>query len=205
MLDRWEGQRAAERPRLAIAGGPYLEALEPGGRERFEHGCGRLEAAGWERRTIAVMPDFDDIVARHRRLVAGEAAEVHRDWYPRYGEEYHPKTRELIEGGLTLEDGAVEKARRGRQQLRRALELEMDHSEVDVWVTPASQDVAPLGLDSTGDPILNLPWSHAGLPSVTLPAPVADGLPFGLQFVGRFGADEALLAAADRWEEALAA
>jgi Asp-tRNA(Asn)/Glu-tRNA(Gln) amidotransferase A subunit family amidase len=45
---------------------------------------------------------------------------------------------------------------------------------------------------------MNLPWTHAGMPSMTLPAgQAANGLPLGLQLVAQFGADERLLAWAD--------
>ncbi len=208
LLDGWLGGGDGRPPRLAIPTGPYLDALEPGGRERFERGCRLLADAGLEWQDVPAMPDFDDVVARHRRLVAAEAAEVHREWFARYGESYHPKTRELIESGLEVDAEELEAARRGRLRLRQELESEMERHGIDVWLTPASQDVAPTGLDSTGDPILNLPWSHAGLPSITLPSitPAASAkgeLPFGLQFVGRFGADEALLEAAAAWERGL--
>jgi Asp-tRNA(Asn)/Glu-tRNA(Gln) amidotransferase A subunit family amidase len=44
---------------------------------------------------------------------------------------------------------------------------------------------------------MNLPWTHAGLPAISLPTGVDDaGLPHGLQCVGRFMQDERLLAAA---------
>ena len=50
------------------------------------------------------------------------------------------------------------------------------------------------GLESTGDPIMNLPWTHCGLPSVNLPSGYEeDGLPVGLQAVGKWYEDEALL------------
>lgn len=42
---------------------------------------------------------------------------------------------------------------------------------------------------------MNLPWTHAGMPALTLPAGgAANGLPLGLQLVGAFGRDEQLLA-----------
>jgi Asp-tRNA(Asn)/Glu-tRNA(Gln) amidotransferase A subunit family amidase len=63
-----------------------------------------------------------------------------------------------------------------------------------MWVCPAAPGPAPKGLTDTGDPKLNYPWTYAGLPAVTVPAGEVDGLPVGLQCVGRFGADERLLA-----------
>jgi Asp-tRNA(Asn)/Glu-tRNA(Gln) amidotransferase A subunit family amidase len=41
---------------------------------------------------------------------------------------------------------------------------------------------------------MNLPWTQAGLPAVGLPAGTIKGLPMGLQVVGRWNGDEALLA-----------
>jgi Asp-tRNA(Asn)/Glu-tRNA(Gln) amidotransferase A subunit family amidase len=48
---------------------------------------------------------------------------------------------------------------------------------------------------------MNLPWTYAGLPVLSLPAGrSAEGLPMGIQLTARRGADEELLA----WGEALA-
>ena len=69
----------------------------------------------------------------------------------------------------------------------------MEREQIDVWLSPAAQGPAPAGLDSTGDPVMNLPWSHAGLPAVSLPSGTIDGLPVGLQLTGRWQADELLL------------
>jgi hypothetical protein len=53
---------------------------------------------------------------------------------------------------------------------------------------------APLGLDSTGDPIMNLPWTQAGLPAINLPFGAdPEGLPLGVQLVSRWYDDERLL------------
>ena len=48
--------------------------------------------------------------------------------------------------------------------------------------------------------MMNMPWTHAGLPALTIPAGKGKlGLPLGLQLVGRFGGDEALL----QWAEGM--
>ncbi len=72
----------------------------------------------------------------------------------------------------------------------------MDEAGIDFWLTPSAPGVAPHGLRSTGNPIMNLPWTHAGMPALTLPTGTdpTTGLPLGTQFVARRGADEALVA-----------
>ena len=70
----------------------------------------------------------------------------------------------------------------------------MEQAGIDLWICPAAVGPAPEGIDATGDPNLNLPWTNAGLPALTLPAGAIDGLPLGLQLVAQTDEDEALLA-----------
>ncbi|MEC9196854.1 MAG: amidase [Pseudomonadota bacterium] len=69
----------------------------------------------------------------------------------------------------------------------------------DAIICPASTGPAPKGLESTGNAVFNGIWTLAGLPAVTLPIFTdRDGLPMGLQLVGRAGDDARLLRNA-RW------
>ncbi|MDP2328822.1 MAG: amidase family protein, partial [Dehalococcoidia bacterium] len=72
------------------------------------------------------------------------------------------------------------------------------------WAMPAANGPAPVGLRSTGDPAMNLPWTHAGLPAITIPTGSVEAMPLGLQLAGRFGGDEALVEVAARLETLLA-
>jgi Asp-tRNA(Asn)/Glu-tRNA(Gln) amidotransferase A subunit family amidase len=64
---------------------------------------------------------------------------------------------------------------------------------IEAFVCPATTGEAPAGLAATGSPLMNLPWTHAGLPVVSLPAGAGPGgLPLGLQLVGGFDLDERL-------------
>ena len=99
--------------------------------------------------------------------------------------------------------GTLADARTGRGRLRERVEALMAEEGVDVWVSPAAPGPAPEGIDSTGDPAMNAPWTYAGMPAVTVPAGDVDGLPLGLQCVAAGGSDERLLAWAAPIAEAL--
>src|SRR5207247_856391 len=107
---------------------------------------------------------------------------------------YHPRTAAQIRAGWQGMSPEYLAALEGRAQLRRELEGIMDVLGVRAWICPAATGPAPEGLDSTGDPAMNLPWTHAGMPAITVPAGrAANGLPVGLQLVGRSGDDDWLV------------
>jgi len=68
----------------------------------------------------------------------------------------------------------------------------------DAILTPAAPGTAPKGT-ATGDPVFNALWTLCGMPAVTLPLMKgANGLPLGVQLVGRRNFDARLLRTA-RW------
>ncbi len=70
----------------------------------------------------------------------------------------------------------------------------------DVLLTPATTGAAP-GVETTGDPVFNGLWTLCGSPAITLPLfSTEEGMPMGVQLVGRRGDDARLLRTA-RWLE----
>ena len=182
------------RPVLGIPEGAYLERASEEGLAHFRTVCRRLAVAEFEIKSLKAMPDFDDICERHNLIVAAEAARVHAEWFARYSELYHPKTADLIRRGQSVSEDALARSLSGRETLRNELTALMDEHGIDLWISPAAPGPAPKGLDSTGDPVMNLPWTHSGLPTLNLPAGYDEaGLPMGLQVAARWYADEALL------------
>jgi Asp-tRNA(Asn)/Glu-tRNA(Gln) amidotransferase A subunit family amidase len=105
----------------------------------------------------------------------------------------------LIRQGQAVAPGALAEALAGRHKLRNELTRLMDGRGLDLWIAPSAPGPAPKGLESTGDPVMNLPWTHAGMPAVNLPAGAsASGLPLGVQLIGRWGEDERVLGWASR-------
>ncbi|HEX6387534.1 MAG TPA: amidase, partial [Anaerolineae bacterium] len=180
LCQRWQHVMTSDRPVLGVPEGPYLERASAEGLAHFRMTCERLEAAGFKVRRVAAMADFDDIYTRHNQLVAAEAAVFHARWFADYASLYHPKTVDLIERGRQVRNEQVEAARQGRVELRNELTALMNRHRLDLWLSPAAPGPAPEGLDSTGDPVMNLPWTYSGLPTLTLPAGFnAAGLPLG--------------------------
>ena len=69
----------------------------------------------------------------------------------------------------------------------------------DAIVTPAATGTAPQGLDYTGDPSFCTLWTLCGMPALNLPLMRGgNGLPLGVQLVGRRHGDAQLLRTA-RW------
>ncbi len=193
------------RPVLAIPGGAYLRRADNDGRSLFRETCLRLVAAGYEvRRVDEAFSDFEGVELRHRAIVAAEAARVHAEWYERFRDLYHSKTAQLIEEGRRISDSELQTALVGCESLREELESLRTANGIDLWISPAAPGAAPHGLESTGDPIMNLPWSHCGLPTVAIPAGAgANGLPVGLQVAAGWWQDEKLLAWCLDLEQAL--
>ena len=201
----WQFAVTERLPVLAIPEGPYLAKASAEGLGHFEKTCRELESAGYRLVAVDTLQDFDDVARRHRKILAAEAAQVHAGWFPEYGHLYDQRTRELIEEGFEITVRDLASALVSRQRLRRSLVAQMDHSGVDLWIAPSAVGPADYGLESTGDPIMNLPWTHGGLPVVSLPSGRSqDGLPFGLQVVGRWYGDEVLLEWAVELEQVLA-
>ncbi|HEX7180489.1 MAG TPA: amidase [Thermoanaerobaculia bacterium] len=204
LVQGWRHASPERRPRLGVPEGAYLNRAAGEGLVHFREVCHRLARAGYDVEPVPALEDFDEIVERHYRIFAAEAARVHQEWFVRYGSLYDHRTVELIRRGQKVADGQLDRDLTERAGLRDALAARMDERGLDLWLSPPALGAAPRGLDSTGDPVMSIPWTHAGMPAVCLPAGrnVA-GLPLGLQAAARFGADEELLAWAHGLEGAL--
>lgn len=204
LLKDWKQTPVERQPVLGVPEGPYLEKVSHEGRKSFEDSCEALLAAGYELKRISVMPDFSDIIKRHMTIMSAEAAWAHFNWFGSYGHLYHEETSALIREGMDVPGLELRNALPSREDLRRELMAAMSEANIDLWIAPAATGTAPKGLESTGDSIMNLPWTHCGLPSMSLPSGKNDnGLPYGLQLVGQWHEDESLLAHAMGIEKAL--
>lgn len=198
----WNYTESAEgKPALAVPEGPLMERATEAGLDSFDRQIERLEAAGFGIRSVPLLEHLDAIEDRHYTMQSAEVAQIHHHWYEAYSDRYHPDTAGMIEDGWEVTVRELLSYRAKQNELRERIEETMAEGDIDLWICPASPGPAPEGLETTGDPIMNLPWTNAGLPAVSVPADQStDGLPMGLQCIAGFGADEQLIEWAEQLE-----
>lgn len=183
-----------KKPRVGIPDGPYLQSVSPESLAHFENVYTVLENAGYEVQHISILSDFQSVRDRHDVIMSAEAAQVHAEWFGQYETLYSPRFTELIQRGKQVADNQLQEALKARDHFRAEIRRTFLDHNIDLWVAPSTIGPAPRGLDSTGDPVMNLPWTQAGLPVINLPAGKSlEGLPLGLQMVANWYKDESLL------------
>jgi Asp-tRNA(Asn)/Glu-tRNA(Gln) amidotransferase A subunit family amidase len=196
LCDNWNADVASDAlPVLGIPDGPYLAQTDPVALAVFEEILLMLQVAGCTVKRVAAFDDIDALNRDHRRLAFAEFAQEHATAWAQHADLYRPATADAIRQGQSVETHELVELRQSPLARRRQLTDLMAQQGIDLWACPAAVGPAPHGLASTGDSNMNLPWTHAGMPAITLPAGRApNGLPLGLQLVAPYGADEQLLA-----------
>ncbi len=194
LCEKWNTAPITNKIRLSVPEGEYLQKAQPETLTHFWAVVKRLGNSGFEIVRMEVMKNNEDVVHNHNTLIAAEAAIVHQNWFEKYSYLYNPKTVELILKGQSIKEDELEDCKNYRLHFRSELIEIMGRNKITAFISPATVGSAPFGFESTGDPIMNLPWTFAGLPAINLPVgKFANGLPFGLQVVGNYWKDEELL------------
>lgn len=199
----WKPVDQRSRPTLGVVDGPYLEQATQQTQDAFEGQVARLTDAGYEVKRATAFDDIDAVNRHQKNVVAGEVALEFFDVVEDHEEALRDRTADRFRGGYDVSARAIAEARRHQLRLRDRLESVMDEQGIDLWLSPAAPGPAPEGIDDTGDPVMNKPWTHAGVPVLTIPAGSIDELPLGLQLAAPFGADETLLSWGAVLEDAL--
>ncbi len=166
----------------------------------LDNALGNLADAGVEIIEPAANPALKAVEADFARAdwCIAEIAAFEMRWpffeYETAGHTFHPRIARLLQRAheITLEDyhAALEFKAAFRARLMAARDL------VNGFVGLTAPEVAPLGLENIGHPVLCSPATCAGAPSLTLPVLCAHGLPLGLQLIGFHGGDARLFAQA---------
>lgn len=205
----WSEPPAVDRLVLGLLVGEYLDQVEVEALIGFSRQLDALRRAGHKVIDVPfadLLGPYDVLLVHNLTVNRYELAATHEKWFDEHRERYRPETAAGIERGRSISDSAYAEAHDHLDQLRAGLDDRFADAGVDVLVAPSAIGAAPVGIESTGDPAMALPWTYAGVPAVSLPgATTAVGLPLGFQLIAPAGADEALLAAAATLEPVLGA
>jgi Asp-tRNA(Asn)/Glu-tRNA(Gln) amidotransferase A subunit family amidase len=182
-------------PRLVIPESYFYDQLHAAIRPQFQSTIANLTVAGADFGHVPLPSSFEEVHAMHRRIMAVDAAEYHRETYANDRSAYSPNIAGLIEEGLGIAAVDYAAAVKHKGEFERELFDCFGDGET-VWITPSTPGPVPTR-ETTGDPSFNSPWTYAGFPSLTLPCGTSDdGLPLGLQLIARPRCESTLLTAA---------
>jgi aspartyl-tRNA(Asn)/glutamyl-tRNA(Gln) amidotransferase subunit A len=189
-------QHAPVPPLLAWVETPaWAELATPVMKEAF----GELIEALGDRVVRVDMISLQQAIDSQRVVQSAENGHHYGHLLKRGPDAITPGLRGRIEAGLRVSAADYLAALARREPLYAAAEEVCTH--YTAILTPAAPGPAPKGYLTTGDPIFNGLWTFLGVPCVTLPLLEADGLPIGVQLVGRRQDDGRLLRTA-RWLDA---
>jgi Asp-tRNA(Asn)/Glu-tRNA(Gln) amidotransferase A subunit family amidase len=134
---------------------------------------------------VLKMPEsFDEFWSHHRRILAKEVSWIHGGEFRGHPECFAPRIGAIVEEGLRVKDSDYHHSLEFLDRFRDEMLARI--SEVDAIILPSATGPAPRGLDSTGNPLCNAPWTAIGFPVISLPSGLSSsGLPLGLQVVGK--------------------
>jgi Asp-tRNA(Asn)/Glu-tRNA(Gln) amidotransferase A subunit family amidase len=202
MIALWAatGHAAGHPEDVAVAVPDPLPKVEPAMATAFTQTIARLRAAGVRIVPIDLTKMLDDLVAANHTIMFYEGARFHEQRYQQYGDRLQDMAT-LVREGLQIPATTYDDTRRLVDTWRtRMAEI---YKRTPVVLVPAATGPAPLGLESTGDSRMNAPWTTLGVPAITIPMPIASGLPLGLQLTAATGDEARLLQTAVRFEALL--
>jgi Asp-tRNA(Asn)/Glu-tRNA(Gln) amidotransferase A subunit family amidase len=155
------------------------------------------QALGEQSLPFTVPAIFLDAWQWHATIMEADLARNYHTLYERGRDRLSESLRGQIERGQRVT--AVDYNNAVARIRATGLAFEEIFDRCDAILTAATAGPAPHGLDSTGSPAFCTLWTFAGMPAVTLPLLTAEnGMPMGIQLVGRRGDDARLLRTA-RW------
>ncbi len=204
LIKDWRGSTAEIAPKLGVILGDFLAQADDACQRNYSIQVQKLREAGFEVVEYDPFPYLESINTLHKNLIAREFFHNHASLFAVHHKLYSKASRELYHYGESISEDELPLLQENQLFLRQRLSKMMKAQGIDLWLTPATTTIAPLGLASTGSPLMSLPFTHAGLPSLSIPSGFdSAGLAFGLQIVADHNQDEFLLKAAQKIHDQL--
>jgi len=188
-LTRMAAEEPPLPPKLAFAKTPVWDHADGDAKEAFAELVDMLGEAAVE---VELPSIFENAVDLHRTIQDSEVAVNFAPEYEKGRDQLSARLREIIEHGQQVL--AADYIRALARITLLNLTLDEIFDRYDAILTPAAPGEAPLGIESTGNPVFCTAWTLLGTPAITLPLlQGSNGMPIGAQLVGRRGNDGRLL------------
>jgi Asp-tRNA(Asn)/Glu-tRNA(Gln) amidotransferase A subunit family amidase len=198
MLLLWEsmGHPAGGTEDFVLGAPEPMPEVEPAMAAAFQNALSLLRSAGASIQSINIAGMLAKLSDAADTVTFYEGARFHQQRFNEYGSRLGAELVDLVQKGLQVSVERYDEARRYIAECKaRVAEM---YKATPVILSPAATGPAPLGLASTGDPRMNAPWTAMGTPAISIPIPVASGLPLGLQLTADHGQDARVLRTAVR-------
>ncbi|MEM8663844.1 MAG: amidase [Pseudomonadota bacterium] len=176
-------------PLLAFIGGPFWADVSDGTKGLFEE----LRALLGDRVDDVALPGiYENAFAAHQTIMKASFAKNLRPYRERGGDTLSTNMREAMDEGAEIRATDYLAALDWQKVLTAGLGEIFDR--YDAILMPAAMGEAPEGFASTGDSRCNALATFLGAPAIAIPAGRgSNGLPLGVQLIGRPGEDGRLL------------
>jgi len=189
--------------RCAFAVGDYIEESEPGILAAAREAANVFRALGAEVVEVEI-PRLREAAQANGAIVVADAAAFHRERLSEHPDWFGADVRERLEKGRAVISTEYALARRAQSELKRYFDLFFEQYDLLMLPTTAAVAAPIEGLDSAAyAPKLTrftAPFNLTGLPALTVPCGRVDGLPVGLQIVGKAWDEAAVLQAGMAYE-----
>jgi Asp-tRNA(Asn)/Glu-tRNA(Gln) amidotransferase A subunit family amidase len=182
-------------PMLAFIKTPHWDRADADTREAYAE---LIDSLGDRVEEVALIPSAAQAWDWQRTIMEAEMAANLEPLWLAGKDKLSERLRGLMERGRETRAVDYQRVLGALPALRESFD-ELFTERYDAILTPPALGTAPRGLGATGDPVFCVLWTLAGMPAVTLPLMRgANGLPLGVQLVGRRNFDGRLLRTA-RW------
>lgn len=179
-------------PRVSLMRGPYWQDGTIEMRDTCTRALSALATTGADTGEIVHPPIFAKLTQAQIIVMGYEAARLRATEYAHGQPGISPQFHNLIAAGLSVSDADYCAALNLRN--RAMAMLDQMFRDTDALLVPSAPGPAPVGLNATGDPLYSRMWNLLQVPSIALPFGTdRNGLPLGIQLIGRVGEDSRLL------------
>lgn len=194
------GRPTGQDENLVLGVPDPMPSVEPEMTAAFENAVSALRNAGVSVRAVELAAMLTELVDAQHTVAFYEGARFHQQRFETYGDRLG-QLATMIREGRQISEAQYDKARQFISESRLGT-INM-YRITPVILVPGATGPAPRGLSYTGDAKMNAPWTALGTPAISIPMPIAAGVPLGLQLTAAPGQDARVLRTAVRVDRIL--